>query len=51
MISGHATSFYINKNLFLVAQIRRAITNTKSGNTMAFIVKKIVRRKERKQIV
>ncbi len=47
--SSHATSFYIDKDLFLVAQIRRAITNAKSRNKMAFAIGKVVKGKEREQ--
>jgi ATP-dependent RNA helicase DDX5/DBP2 len=49
--SAHATSFYIDKELFLVAQIRRAITDAKPRNTMGFATRKVARRKEREQAV
>ncbi|KAG0605379.1 hypothetical protein M758_9G054100 [Ceratodon purpureus] len=47
--SGRATSFYTERDVFLVAQIRRAITEAESGNTMAFATGKAARRKEREQ--
>ncbi|CAM6017881.1 unnamed protein product [Sphagnum balticum] len=47
--SGCATSFYTDRDLFLVAQIRKAITEAESGNTMAFATGKAARKKEREQ--
>ncbi|CAM6125535.1 unnamed protein product [Calypogeia fissa] len=47
--SGRATSFYTDRDAFLVAQIRRAITEAESGNTMAFATGKAARKKEREQ--
>jgi ATP-dependent RNA helicase DDX5/DBP2 len=46
---SHATSFYTDKNLFLVSQIMRAITNAKLRNIMEFAIGKVERRKEREQ--
>ncbi len=48
--SCHATSFYTYKDLLLVAQIRRTITYVESGNTMAFAIRKVARRKEREEV-
>ncbi|KAM7501702.1 hypothetical protein LguiB_000606 [Lonicera macranthoides] len=34
--TGQATSFYTDRDMFLVAQIRKAIADVQSGNTVAF---------------
>lgn len=47
--SGRATSFFTDRDAFLVAQIRRAITEAESGNTMAFATGRAARKKEREQ--
>eukprot|EP00246_Nothoceros_aenigmaticus_P018493 TRINITY_DN968_c0_g1_i3.p1 TRINITY_DN968_c0_g1~~TRINITY_DN968_c0_g1_i3.p1 ORF type:complete len:195 (+),score=46.16 TRINITY_DN968_c0_g1_i3:196-780(+) len=46
---GRATSFFADHDAFLVAQIRRAITEAEAGNMMAFATGKAARRKEREQ--
>ncbi|KAH8490605.1 hypothetical protein H0E87_022948 [Populus deltoides] len=45
--TGQATSFYTDQDLFLVAQIKKAIADVESGNTVAFATGKTARRKER----
>ncbi|GFY99376.1 P-loop containing nucleoside triphosphate hydrolases superfamily protein [Actinidia rufa] len=45
--TGQATSFYTDRDTFLVAQIRKAIADVDSGNTVAFATGKVARRKER----
>lgn len=45
--SGRATSFYTERDAYLVAQIRRALSEAESGNAMAFATGKAARRKER----
>jgi ATP-dependent RNA helicase DDX5/DBP2 len=45
--TGQATSFYTDRDMFLVAQIRKAIADVQSGNTVAFATGKVARRKER----
>eukprot|EP00258_Populus_trichocarpa_P031213 XP_024447232.1 ATP-dependent RNA helicase DBP2 [Populus trichocarpa] len=45
--TGQATSFYTDRDLFLVAQIKKAIADVESGNTVAFATGKAARRKER----
>ncbi|XP_057474919.1 DEAD-box ATP-dependent RNA helicase 20-like [Actinidia eriantha] len=45
--TGQATSFYTDRDTFLVAQIRKAIADVESGNTVAFATGKVARRKER----
>jgi len=47
--SGRATSFYTDRDMFLVAHIRKAIADAEAGNTMAFATGKAARRKEREQ--
>lgn len=47
--SGRATSFYTERDMFLVAHIRKAIADAEAGNTMAFATGKAARRKEREQ--
>ncbi|KAL5823957.1 hypothetical protein ACOSQ4_021857 [Xanthoceras sorbifolium] len=44
---GQATSFYTDRDMFLVAQIKKAIADAESGNAIAFATGKIARRKER----
>lgn len=45
--TGRATSFYTDRDMFLVSQIRKAIADVQSGNTVAFATGKVARRKER----
>ncbi|KAJ7959946.1 DEAD-box ATP-dependent RNA helicase [Quillaja saponaria] len=45
--SGQATSFYTDRDMFLVAHIKRAISDVESGNTVEFATGKVARRKER----
>ncbi|KAM0933609.1 putative RNA helicase [Dioscorea sansibarensis] len=44
---GQATSFYTDRDMFLVAQIRKAISDVESGNIVAFASGKAARKKER----
>ncbi|KAJ0007814.1 hypothetical protein Pint_30651 [Pistacia integerrima] len=44
---GQATSFYTDRDMFLVAQIKKAIVDVESGNAVAFATGKVARRKER----
>ncbi|KAJ6758267.1 ATP-DEPENDENT RNA HELICASE DBP2-LIKE [Salix koriyanagi] len=46
-LTGQATSFYTDQDLFLVAKIKKAIADAESGNTVAFATGKSARRKER----
>ncbi|XP_019178645.1 PREDICTED: DEAD-box ATP-dependent RNA helicase 20-like isoform X1 [Ipomoea nil] len=45
--TGQATSFYTDRDMYLVAQIRKAIADVGSGNTVTFATGKTARRKER----
>ncbi|GMP48880.1 hypothetical protein CsSME_00016075 [Camellia sinensis var. sinensis] len=45
--TGQATSFCTDRDMFLVAQIKKAIADVESGNTVAFATGKVARRKER----
>ncbi|KAK3002079.1 hypothetical protein RJ639_020241 [Escallonia herrerae] len=45
--TGRATSFYTDRDMFLVAQIRKAISDVQSGNAVAFATGKVARKKER----
>uniref|UniRef100_A0A0C9RXP6 RNA helicase n=1 Tax=Wollemia nobilis TaxID=56998 RepID=A0A0C9RXP6_9CONI len=47
--TGRATSFYTDRDVFLAAQIRKAIADTEAGNTMAFATGKAARKKEKEQ--
>lgn len=47
--TGRATSFYTDRDMFLVAQVRKAISDAEAGNSMAFATGKAARRKEREQ--
>ncbi|XP_039144027.1 DEAD-box ATP-dependent RNA helicase 52A-like [Dioscorea cayenensis subsp. rotundata] len=47
---GQATSFYTDRDMFLVAQIRKAISDVESGNTIAFASGKAARKKEREAV-
>lgn len=47
--TGRATSFFADRDAFLVAQIRKAITEAEAGNTMAFATGRAARKKEREQ--
>lgn len=44
---GQATSFYTDRDMLLVAQIKKAIVDAESGNAVAFATGKVTRRKER----
>ncbi|XP_048324802.2 DEAD-box ATP-dependent RNA helicase 20 [Ziziphus jujuba] len=44
---GLATSFYSDRDMFLVAHIKKAIADVESGNPVAFATGKVARRKER----
>lgn len=46
---GRATSFFTDRDSYLVAQIRKAITEAEAGNTMAFATGRAARKKEREQ--
>lgn len=48
--TGRASSFYTERDMFLVAQIRKAISDVQSGNTVAFATGKVARRKEREAV-
>ncbi|KDP45713.1 hypothetical protein JCGZ_17320 [Jatropha curcas] len=45
--AGQATSFYTDRDMFLVSQIKKAIADAEAGNTVAFATGKVARRKER----
>ncbi|CAA7389234.1 unnamed protein product [Spirodela intermedia] len=45
--SGRATSFYTDRDMFLVAHIRKAISDAESGNAVSFATGKTARKKER----
>ncbi|KAK1272171.1 DEAD-box ATP-dependent RNA helicase 52 [Acorus gramineus] len=45
--SGQATSFYTDRDMFLVAHIRKAISDMESGNTVSYATGKVARRMER----
>ncbi|KAJ4980110.1 hypothetical protein NE237_010890 [Protea cynaroides] len=45
--TGQATSFCTDRDMFLVAHIRKAIADVESGNAVAFATGKVARRKER----
>ncbi|XP_028768863.1 ATP-dependent RNA helicase DBP2 isoform X1 [Neltuma alba] len=45
--TGQATSFYTDRDMFLVANIRKAIADAESGNAVAFATGKVARRKEK----
>ncbi|CAH9121114.1 unnamed protein product [Cuscuta epithymum] len=45
--TGRATSFYTDRDMFLVALIRKAIANVGCGNTVTFATGKTARRKEK----
>ncbi|VFR00672.1 unnamed protein product [Cuscuta campestris] len=45
--TGRATSFYTDRDMFLVTQIRKAIADVGSGNPVTFATGKAARRKER----
>ncbi|CAN6469447.1 unnamed protein product [Victoria cruziana] len=38
---GHATSFYTDRDMFVVAQIRKGIAEVESGNSMSFATGKV----------
>ncbi|KAL8106513.1 hypothetical protein AgCh_023323 [Apium graveolens] len=48
--TGRASSFYTERDMFLVAQIRKAISDVQSGNAVAFATGKVARRKEREVV-
>ncbi|KAL5974806.1 hypothetical protein ACLOJK_031477 [Asimina triloba] len=45
--TGQATSFYTDRDMFLVAHIRKAITDAETGNSVSYATGKVARRKER----
>ena len=45
--SGRATSFWTDRDSFLVSQIKKAISELESGNTFAFATGKAARQKEK----
>ncbi|XP_058075376.1 ATP-dependent RNA helicase DBP2-like isoform X2 [Magnolia sinica] len=45
--TGQATSFYTDRDMFLVAHIRKAIADAESGNSVSYATGKVARRKER----
>jgi ATP-dependent RNA helicase DDX5/DBP2 len=45
--SGRATSFHTERDAYLVAQIKRALSEIEAGNTLAFATGKAARAKER----
>ncbi|ERN04183.1 DEAD-box ATP-dependent RNA helicase 20 [Amborella trichopoda] len=45
--TGQATSFYTDRDMLVVAHIRKGIADVESGNAMAFATGKEARRKER----
>ena len=45
--TGRATSFYTDRDSFLVSQIKRAIQELESGNASAFATGKAARQKEK----
>ncbi|CAI5473054.1 unnamed protein product [Closterium sp. Yama58-4] len=47
--SGRAVSFYTDRDAFLVAQIKKALSEAEAGNTMAFATGKAARRKEKEE--
>ncbi|KAH6814191.1 hypothetical protein C2S51_023209 [Perilla frutescens var. frutescens] len=48
--TGQATSFYTDRDMYLVAQIRKAIQDVGSGNSLSFATGKTARRKEREAL-
>lgn len=44
---GQATSFYTDRDMFLVGHIKKAIADVQSGNAVEFATGKVARRKER----
>uniref|UniRef100_A0A803PVP8 RNA helicase n=1 Tax=Cannabis sativa TaxID=3483 RepID=A0A803PVP8_CANSA len=48
---GQATSFYTDRDMFLVAQIKKAIAEVESGNIVTFATGKVARRKEKEAAV
>lgn len=49
--TGQATSFFTDRDMFLVAQIKKAIANVESGNTLSFATGKNARRKEKEAAI
>ncbi|KAK4274935.1 hypothetical protein QN277_018092 [Acacia crassicarpa] len=45
--TGQSTSFYTDRDMFLVANIRKGIADAESGNAVAFATGKVARRKEK----
>ncbi|CDP20487.1 unnamed protein product [Coffea canephora] len=45
--SGRATSFYTDRDMYLVAQIKKAIVDVESGNTVSYATGKVARRMEK----
>ncbi|CAN6697303.1 unnamed protein product [Malus baccata var. baccata] len=48
---GQSTSFYTDRDMFLVANIKKAISDAGSGNAVAFATGKTARRKEKEAAV
>ena len=48
--TGRATSFYTDRDSFLVAQIKHALAELEKGNDLAFATGKAARRKEREEV-
>ncbi|KAF5470321.1 hypothetical protein F2P56_010841 [Juglans regia] len=46
---GQATSFFTDRDMFLVANIKKAIADVGSGNPVAYATGKVARRKEREE--
>ncbi|WCJ34919.1 ATP-dependent RNA helicase DBP2 [Euphorbia peplus] len=49
--AGQATSFYTDRDMILVAQIKKAIADVEAGSTMTFATGKIARKKEREAAI
>ncbi|KAL3517951.1 hypothetical protein ACH5RR_020540 [Cinchona calisaya] len=45
--TGRATSFYTDRDTYLVAQIKKAIADVESGNTVTYATGKVARRMEK----
>ncbi|CAA2966219.1 ATP-dependent RNA helicase DBP2-like isoform X1 [Olea europaea var. sylvestris] len=48
--TGQATSFYTDRDMYLVAQIKKAIVDVDCGNTLTIATGKTARRKEREAL-
>lgn len=45
--TGQATSFYTDRDMFLVAHIKKALADAEAGNSVSFATGKVARKKER----